>query len=70
MSFLNLSPCCLKGSTLSGTPRGEVQVAGTPGVSVDRYFVKPKEVVDDKTALVIFYDIFGFSIVRTQGVHN
>jgi hypothetical protein len=64
MSFIPLGPCCLKGNILAGEPRGELQKASTTGVSIDRYFVAPKTgTVDPKTALVLFYDVFGFSIV-------
>jgi hypothetical protein len=43
-----------------------MQTAGANDVSVDRYFVRPQDgiVVDVKTALVVFYDTFGFSTVR------
>jgi hypothetical protein len=43
-----------------------MQTAGANDVSVDRYFARPQDgvVVDVKTALVVFYGTFGFSIVR------
>lgn len=65
---MSLGPCCLQGNTLTGTPRGELQKAGSSnGVHVDRYFVKPAAgSVDPKAALLLFYDVFGFSIVSGE----
>lgn len=65
-SFLPISPCCIKGSVLNGTPRGEFQAPGSaPDVVLGRYIVHPEgKNADPKAALVLFYDVFGFQLVR------
>jgi hypothetical protein len=65
MSFMPLGPCCLQGNTLKGEPRGEMQMAGPDGVHVDRYVARPATNVDPKAACILYYDVFGFNIVRT-----
>ncbi|GFZ50016.1 hypothetical protein JCM24511_07769 [Saitozyma sp. JCM 24511] len=63
MPFLPIGPCCLEGNTLPGEPAGVLEPA-TDGNPVARYHAKPNDgnVVDSKTALVLFYDAFGLGI--------
>jgi hypothetical protein len=67
MPFMPIGPCCLEGNTLPGEPAGVVEAA-TDGNPVARYHAKPKDgnVVDSKTALVLFYDAFGLGIVSAR----
>ncbi len=69
MSFLPIQPCCLEGTILPGTPAGIMELP-TPGgkQTVGRYHTRPKDgrIVDPKAAVVLFYDAFGFNIVRTS----
>ncbi|KAK4689812.1 hypothetical protein P7C73_g301, partial [Tremellales sp. Uapishka_1] len=67
MSFLPIGPCCVKGHELIGTPRGIIEPI-SPTRTVGRYHTKPSngEIVDDKTALVIFYDAFGFNLPNSK----
>lgn len=63
--FVSLSECCLRGSVLPGTPRGEMQRAGPDGLRVDRYYARPAGVLKHpKACVVLLYDIFGFQLVR------
>jgi hypothetical protein len=64
MVFLPLKPCCLKGQTLPGEPQG-VMEAPNDKRTILRYHAKPKDgqCVDEKAALVLLYDAFGFKIV-------
>ncbi|KAL1408228.1 hypothetical protein Q8F55_005034 [Vanrija albida] len=60
--FLPISPCCVQGSILPGTPRGTFEPAGGAR-SLGRYVVRPEGgSKSPKAALVLFYDIFGFQI--------
>lgn len=67
MPFLPIGPCCLEGNTLPGEPAGVLEPA-TDGNPVARYHAKPNDgnVVDSKTALVLFYDAFGLGIVSAR----
>jgi hypothetical protein len=60
MSFMPLTPCCLTGTLLPGTPRGIMESR-----SVNRYHAKPADgrVVDKEAAIIMFYDAGGFSYV-------
>jgi len=51
---------------MGGTPRGEMERV-SDSIQVDRYHAKPADgvVVSDKIAVVVFYDILGFSIVSS-----
>ncbi|WVQ79294.1 hypothetical protein IAT38_001391 [Cryptococcus sp. DSM 104549] len=67
MSFLKISPCCLQGSVIPGTPRGtyeEIQPEG--GRRVRRYLASPSDgvVLDKKTAVILYTDIFCFTLVN------
>ncbi len=68
LPFIPISECCLRGSKLPGEPTGALQLAGSTvdghTLSIDRYYARPAEIKHPKTCLVLFYDIFGFSIVR------
>lgn len=68
LPFIPISECCLRGSKLPGEPTGALQLAGSTvdghTLSIDRYYARPTEIKHPKTCLVLFYDIFGFSIVR------
>ncbi|WWC95498.1 hypothetical protein V866_002362 [Kwoniella sp. B9012] len=72
MTFIPLSPCCLTGSRLTGTPRGTWEPAIQGERKVGRYHTTPSKtegdengtakVVDGKLALVLLTDAFGLSL--------
>ena len=68
--FLPLSSCCLEGSILKGDPAGVMEPA-TGGRRIARYHAKPQngQTVNPKAAIVLFYDAFGFTIVRLRNLH-
>ncbi|WVQ79293.1 hypothetical protein IAT38_001390 [Cryptococcus sp. DSM 104549] len=63
MSFLPLSPCCLGGGIIYGTPRGVIEPP-TATRKVNRYHATPPDgVFASETAAVILYtDFFCFSL--------
>lgn len=64
MPFLPLQACCLEGAEIPGTPRGVME--SPPGNrTIGRYHATPKDgrIVDEKAAVVLYYDAFGFNIV-------
>jgi hypothetical protein len=67
MVFLPIKPCCLKGKTLPGEPRGVMEQPNNSR-TILRYHAKPRSgsTIDKKTAVVLFYDAFGFKLVRFQ----
>ncbi len=62
MTFFPIGECCLKGTILPGEPKGVIEPASST-LQVERYHAKPSEVIDDKAAVVLFYDAFGFNVV-------
>ena len=69
MSFLPIQACCLEGKTLPGTPVGQWQPPDKSH-SIGRYHAKSKDgrVVDEKAAVILFYDLFGLGIVRSHSL--
>ncbi|WRT69563.1 uncharacterized protein IL334_006551 [Kwoniella shivajii] len=59
MTFIPLSPCCLTGGRLTGTPRGIYRPADDER-QVGRYHTTPsnESVVSDKVAMVLYTDFF------------
>lgn len=69
MSFLPAQPCCLEGMELPGTPSGAIEPPSSSR-TINRYHARPQNgsVKDEKTAVVLFYDLFGFQIVRLSAL--
>ncbi|BEI86153.1 hypothetical protein CcaverHIS002_0604400 [Cutaneotrichosporon cavernicola] len=70
LPFVPISECCLRGSKLPGEPSGQLQHAGTTvdghTLRIDRYYARPAEIKHPKTCVVLFYDVFGFSIHNSK----
>ncbi|KAK6908792.1 hypothetical protein I203_102796 [Kwoniella mangroviensis CBS 8507] len=74
--YTNLSPCCLTGGRLTGTPRGTWEPAIQGERKVARYHTTPSKsggdengtarVVDGKLALVLLTDAFGLSLPNAK----
>ena len=64
MPFLPLQPCYFQGQILPGTPKGIIE-SPTSTRTNSRYHAQPKDrMVDEHVAVVLYYDAFGFKIVR------
>lgn len=60
-------PCCLNPLIIPGTPRGSLAYFDKEEKSIKWYYAKPTRVQREDTALVLFYDVFGFNLVGEDG---
>jgi hypothetical protein len=56
--------CCLTPFVIPGEPRGTLEYHAGSEKKIKWYHAQPTAVKRDDAALVLFYDLFGFSLVR------
>ena len=56
--------CCLTPFVIPGEPRGTLEYHPGSDKRIKWYRAQPTSVSHEDVALVLFYDVFGFSLVR------